>query len=158
MWTKRDAKTALRLLLWALASAALGVGLEPASREHRALAALVGAIALALRLWIRQTKAFSTAPPRVRTAGRMLGLTAVALGGWFIFDYVHGLMPPESRLTYSAGVLVAYYALCFWAYRSRRVRAQRFKKGLCLNCGYDLRATPARCPECGTPAPGAVRA
>jgi predicted Zn-ribbon and HTH transcriptional regulator len=40
-------------------------------------------------------------------------------------------------------ILPAMWAVGRW--RRRRTVAA----GRCANCGYDLRATPDRCPECG---------
>jgi hypothetical protein len=57
------------------------------------------------------------------------------------------------------GVIVPYWLLSllfalapvWWAnaWRHRRREVQRQRKGLCPACGYDLRASPERCPECG---------
>lgn len=37
--------------------------------------------------------------------------------------------------------------------RQTRHKHNRAKLGLCLHCGYDLRASQGRCPECGNPIP-----
>jgi hypothetical protein len=42
-----------------------------------------------------------------------------------------------------AGVMPALWCVLVFRNRSRRLA------GLCPTCNYDLRATPARCPECG---------
>ncbi|MCH8881818.1 MAG: hypothetical protein IID34_18275 [Planctomycetes bacterium] len=39
--------------------------------------------------------------------------------------------------------------LCLTRPIYRHRRRKRKKLGLCLKCGYDLRASKDRCPECG---------
>jgi hypothetical protein len=40
-----------------------------------------------------------------------------------------------------------------WVLRRLVRRLRRPRAGHCAHCGYDLRATPGRCPECGTEPP-----
>jgi hypothetical protein len=46
-------------------------------------------------------------------------------------------------------VASALLPVCWLASRMVLERARRRRHGLCRRCGYDLRATPERCPECG---------
>jgi hypothetical protein len=59
---------------------------------------------------------------------------------------------PFVWITFIMGVLI------FAAYQDhlRRLEQWRRRHGReCAKCGYDLRATPGRCPECGTSSPAA---
>jgi hypothetical protein len=62
------------------------------------------------------------------------------------FNMWHWLVPTWS-LVLAFAVLPTIVA--FRQIRAVRRRRRRSRLGLCPACGYDLRATPDRCPECG---------
>ena len=68
-----------------------------------------------------------------------------------------GLQRYYNSLRNVFAVQVPYWlvAIIFWALPSawitrRLLGRPKDNTNLCPNCGYDLRATPDRCPECGT--------
>jgi hypothetical protein len=65
----------------------------------------------------------------------------------------HG--PPTVSAIQWSSVLIPWWAVCLvtaamLARQLRRLRRPFREAGHCVTCGYDLRATPDRCPECGT--------
>jgi hypothetical protein len=70
--------------------------------------------------------------------------------------YAHVTLPHWSLVVSFA--LLPLIRLVAMTVRSAKTRKRR-ARGVCLICGYDRRASPGRCPECGspdTPLPGGV--
>jgi hypothetical protein len=81
---------------------------------------------------------------------------------WGGFKYGHFTVAEPGRSRPRADgwqIVVPYWAVvaltaappAAWAWHWRR-RRRHNRSGLCRSCGYDLRATPDLCPECGTAA------
>jgi hypothetical protein len=86
------------------------------------------------------------------------GHVSVLTEGWFLRLYVRpGAYqgPPVFRLQGPFPIFMVLAAILPWlpagAARLRRWRSRRevARIGRCRRCGYDLRASPNRCPECG---------
>jgi len=87
----------------------------------------------------------------------LLALSSQLGHHWLGFGYLRdskGSLPPF-RLT-RFQLIIPHWAVAFafallparWGLLRRR-DGHRRKHGLCRSCGYDIRATPERCPECG---------
>jgi hypothetical protein len=81
---------------------------------------------------------------------RCVLLACIACFAWFRRD-------PVPRFGLPLGILAAVVLYERLKAAAERRRVQRLAVHRCPACGYDLRATPDRCPECGaaaTPPPG----
>lgn len=75
------------------------------------------------------------------------------------FDHLRRPGPPMDDLGFIWDAVFPYWLvvvlLCVqpsWVLMRYARRRHRIRSSLCAVCGYDLRATPIRCPECGTQA------
>jgi hypothetical protein len=101
--------------------------------------------------WESTDPAFAT-----REASKFIGPDSVnhALSGFAILSGSPPLVgEPEGRWVavrtpYWLPVILCVVATIRFGWR-QWVHQQRRKSGLCVHCGYDLRTTPDRCPECG---------
>lgn len=96
----------------------------------------------------------ATAIPPIEHGFVWPGIGMVWASGTLAWARFHVVMLPAWLL---CGLTVLLPGWWFVSSRARRRRRVRRDHNLCLRCGYDLRASTDRCPECGAPIPGEGR-
>lgn len=56
----------------------------------------------------------------------------------------------------AAALFTLLPGLWLWQFCAQRRRKRKYSTAHCGRCGYDLRASKDRCPECGTPTPSLI--
>jgi hypothetical protein len=123
-----------------------------AYRSSRSSPLLLYAVEGVEELWVNQYARI------VETRGPMLWADGPTVGGWYHAGFglqwtlSGGAHPDNLAAAYiPAWSLLITFAVSYAAllvYRSHRRRLLNSVR--CARCGYDLRASPSRCPECGT--------
>jgi len=87
--------------------------------------------------------------------------SGICVVAWIVVDWASNtdVMNPVIRPPYWAvrialswlliGLLMIWTSWAIRAVFGRQRRLDRLRRGHCVKCGYDVRATPRRCPECG---------
>lgn len=86
-------------------------------------------------------------PPRPKGMGFPESTRSLGVGTWH--QYSNRAWDQRS-LTLNWWILLPITGCLVVGYRRRQGRRRLMRMGCCAPCGYDLRATPDRCPECGT--------
>ena len=112
----------------------------------------------------RSSSAHDRSIARWNRAIRVLSIPALAavfgLAGSFAVEYLSPILFRATSLSLAApglgwivgGVPGAILGLILLA--RHETRLDRKQRGLCAKCGYDLRGSTKRCPECNTPIEG----
>src|SRR3954467_3942142 len=82
-----------------------------------------------------------TSKPQPTTGELLIALVVP----WFV---ITSIMWWQVAVISLAALLLVSYSIA-WLTAARRRWNERLRRGECLHCGYDLRASVGRCPECG---------
>jgi hypothetical protein len=107
--------------------------LDPGTANQIIRVSHSGANLVTLQLW-------KAMPPRGLAPFSLVHVRPI-LVGWRLYGHeVYGIKLAVWVIVVGLG--------SWWLYRKLR-RGAQLRTGRCLTCGYDLRATPDHCPECG---------